>query len=165
MCYENDKYVYLAAINYGKTTFTTLKSDITFERLGIDAGNVSKIKELWTGKTITPNTTGFTYDVPFSDARIYRISKKFATDGINDTQISDNRNIEIKVENHMIHINSGSSDIKQIRLFDVTGKNLMKQIGLQGRSSHECEIPVKTKGVIIIEVTTTTSKRTLKIVL
>lgn len=165
MCYENDKYVYLAAINYGKTIFTTLNSNVTFERLGIDAGNVSEIKELWTGKTITPNTTGFTYDVPFSDARIYRITKKFATDGINDTQISEDQNIGIKVENHMIHINSGSSVIKQIRLFDVTGKNLTEQTGLQERSSHEWEIPVLAKGVNIIEVTTTTSKRTLKIVL
>lgn len=65
----------------------------------------------------------------------------------------------------MIHINSGSSVIKQIRLFDVTGKNLMEQTGLQERSSHEWEIPVLAKGVNIIEVTTTTSKRTLKIVL
>lgn len=165
MCYENGKYVYLAAINYGKTIFTTLKGDITFERLGIDAGNVAEIKELWTGNTISAKATGFTYDVPFSDARIYRISKKFATDGINDAQVTDDGDLDIKVENRTIHINCTSRDVKHIRLFDLTGKIIMEQKGILGRSSYEMEIPALTKGVTIIEAATTSTQRTWKIVL
>ena len=166
MSYENDKYVYLAAINYGKTIFATLKDDITFERLGIDAANVASIKELWTGEDITPSATGFSYDVPFSDARIYRISKKNSTVGIHDAlAIDDNSPIDIQVDHKTVRIKSAGGDVKQIHLFDVTGKMIAEQNGTPGKSQYEITIPTERKGVVIIEATTAKHKKTLKIVL
>lgn len=75
LMYENDKYVYLAVINY-YPTLTHVTGKITFERLGIAADEVDSIKELWTGAIVNSLPDGFNYDVPAKDARIYRIQKK-----------------------------------------------------------------------------------------
>ena len=73
MTYETEQYVYVAAINY--QTLMPISAQIPFADLGIDAANVKAIRELWTGSAVTPSATGFQYNVPASDARIYRIEK------------------------------------------------------------------------------------------
>ena len=80
MTYENDRYVYLAVLNY--QLLLPQQADMPFEHLGIDPDNVGAIKELWTQTDITPSATGLRYNVPGQDARIYRIEKKTQTDGI-----------------------------------------------------------------------------------
>lgn len=81
MTYDNEKYVYLAVINY-YTIITHVADRITFERLGIDGNDVAEVKELWTQTAVDFNATGFDYDCPMKDARIYRIQRKAASNGI-----------------------------------------------------------------------------------
>lgn len=165
MTYENKDYVYLAVINYGKSIFNNMKGDITFERLGIDADNVGSIEELWTGSTISAKATGFSYEVPFSDARIYRITKKYNTDGISDVQMSNGNNLCVKVEKDKLVIDSNGGEVKQVNLYDVTGKMMMQANSKAGQHNCEVALPASKKGIMIVEVKTSTEKKTLKIIL
>ena len=85
MTYETDRYVYVAAINY--QTLMPISGQIPFADLCIDAAGVKGIKELWTGSIVTTTTTALPYNVPASDARIYRIEKN-ETSGIRNVQHS-----------------------------------------------------------------------------
>ncbi len=68
-------YCYVAVFNYGTGTFSGSSSGtISFDRLGVDSSSVGEIKELWTGNSVSPSGNGLPYDVPKSDARIYRIT-------------------------------------------------------------------------------------------
>lgn len=82
MTFENANYVYVAAFNF--KTSVKVAGTLLFSRLGISASDVESIKELWTGETISASDTGFGYEIPASDARIYRIAK--VTSSILDTQ-------------------------------------------------------------------------------
>ncbi|MBQ8423186.1 MAG: hypothetical protein IJY36_02850 [Coprobacter sp.] len=70
---HTDQYTYFAVFNYSGVSVKS--GTMTYERLGIDASIVGDIKELWTATAVTPTATGFTYSVPFKDARVYRITR------------------------------------------------------------------------------------------
>ena len=76
--YRTDDYLYVAGINY--STNSALKGNIPFDRLGITTDDFSEIKELWTGQTSSYDESGFAYDIPLKDARIYRF--KLNTTGV-----------------------------------------------------------------------------------
>lgn len=70
--YETEQYVYLAALNYGAAT---ISGTLPWERIGLKVRNIDLIKELWMQTDVKKTAGGFSYQVPPSDARIYRISK------------------------------------------------------------------------------------------
>ena len=86
MTYENDRYVYLAVLNY--QLLLPQQAEMPFDHLGIDPANVGAIKELWTQEAVEPSATGLRYSVPGHDARIYRIEKKSYTEGIIDVPLN-----------------------------------------------------------------------------
>ena len=92
MTYDNGRYVYLAVINY--QLVMPQAAEMTFADLGIDPQDVGEIRELWTQQAVEPTATGLRYNVPGSDARIYRIERKSYAEGIrridNGQLISDN---------------------------------------------------------------------------
>ena len=77
---ENDRYLYLAVINY--QPLMPLSGTALFTRLGIDVDQIVGIRELWTGTDIIFSATGFQYSVPAKDARIYRIEKRGQAEAI-----------------------------------------------------------------------------------
>lgn len=165
MTYENKQYVYLAVINYGKLIFDQMKSDIAFERLGIAADNVESIKELWTGKDIAATATGFAYEVPFSDARIYRITKKRSSDGIGNTTAQDGCCIKVKATGTHIVIDCGQEDMRQARMTDITGQTVMLMQGTVGQKTATITVPTQLHGVYIVEITTAGHKASRKIII
>lgn len=165
MTYENSKYVYLAVINYGKTVFSNKSDKITFERLGVDASNVKGIKELWTGSSIAPTATGFSYDVPYSDARIYRITKKVETNGINDINMGTESQLSVKVIEHTLFVSAANDHVTKITVYDTTGRQVAKTVGQEGICDYQMELKSPTHGCYIVEVLTTNGKITQKIVL
>ena len=165
MTYENDKYVYLAAINYGKSIFDQMKNAITFERLGIEAGDVASIEELWTGKTVSATATGFTYEVPFSDARIYRITKKNGTEGIYDTQASEVRETVIKAAEGTVTVDCGTQETRHITIHDLTGKKVAQQAGIHGQRTYTIGMTGRKKGIYLVKVVTTHGSWSKEIIL
>ena len=85
---ETPEYWYVAVFNFAnKYIGSTLSGSISFDRLGIDAGNVGTVKELWLNEEVTMSDTELSYNVPKADARIYRISKKIPdVDGIKEIE-------------------------------------------------------------------------------
>ena len=73
MTYDNGQYVYVAAFNF--KTSVKVSGTMAFDRLGLQSADVEEVKELWTGEAVGTTTTGFAYEVPASDARIYRLTK------------------------------------------------------------------------------------------
>jgi alpha-galactosidase len=94
MTFENDDYLYLAVINYNKAV-TRVSGNISFERLDINPDSVESIKELWTGADVSFSTTGFSYNVPAKDARIYRVLKKKVPSGIADVTSHQENSISV----------------------------------------------------------------------
>jgi len=74
--YEAESYVYLAALNYGTAS---ISGTLPWDRIGLKARNVGVIKELWLQTDVNHRAGGLSYQVPPSDARIYRISTKGLT--------------------------------------------------------------------------------------
>lgn len=149
LSYENDAYVYLAVFSY--TLLKPTMGTMTFADLGVDEANVAAIKELWTGERVTPSGGGFTYNCPYYDARIYRISKKSAS-GIVDATTGG-----IAVKGDMIE--SSGAEIRSVDVYDMAGKC----VGHAACRSHSARIPVSGKGVFVVKVTTDNAVQIMKI--
>ena len=91
MTYENDQYVYVAALNYN--TLMPSSAQLPFADLGVEPSQVQEIRELWTAATVQPTTTGFQYSVPAGDARLYRITKS-GSSGITNAVERSTANIQ-----------------------------------------------------------------------
>jgi alpha-galactosidase len=70
---ETDRYVYLACLNYGRTS---LAGSLPLERLGLTAGDVVQVRELWLQADGRLPDSTLDYEVPPADARVYRITKR-----------------------------------------------------------------------------------------
>ena len=165
MTYENDKYVYLAAINYGKSVFASLKDNIPFERLGVDADRVEEIKELWTGNPVAVSSAGFTYDVPFSDARIYRITKKQSANSIPDIKKGHNSHIDIQTRGRKISVRSPQEDVQNIAVYDAMGQVVLRQEGTKGKRYYDLSMEDCAAGIYIIQAIGSKEKKSHKVVL
>lgn len=116
---ENDQYVYLAVLNYNSNAFQgAYNGSVTFERLGIDKTNVGDIKELWSGKNVTASNDGIAFSVPYSDAALYRISKKIPT-GIKSVTTESNRPALVYKCGYVMV--KGAQNADKIELFSATG--------------------------------------------
>lgn len=115
---ENDHYYYLAVINYGENVFSAaVDGTISYERLGIDPQNCGEIKELWSGKTVTPTTAGIPYSVSYSDAAIIRITKKNVTA---IKPVAQAAGLQVSRHGSLLSV-SASSPIHQLSLCNATG--------------------------------------------
>ena len=70
---ETSEYIYVAIINYSNEE----KNDcIPLGLLGTAAGEITQIKELWSGDTVYPKNNSLDYTIPATDAKIFRLSKQ-----------------------------------------------------------------------------------------
>lgn len=127
---DTDDAVYYVVFNYDKETEFTKTAD--FSRIGIDAGNVKAVKELWTGEQINVSGDGFDVSVPKCDVRMYRIEK--GTSGI--TAVHDNagdNGINISYSNGSLAIKAPEA-IASIDVYDIQGV-LITHTSLNGNTS------------------------------
>ena len=68
----DDAYYYVC-FNFKTDSAISKKAD--FARLGIDAGDVKRVTELWTGTDVTFDQSGFAVSVPKGDVSFYRIDR------------------------------------------------------------------------------------------
>lgn len=149
---EDSLYYYFVVMNYD----TSVKAaTMPFGKLGIDPTTIGSIKELWTGETITPTTTAIAYSCPGRDARIYRIEKKKAPTGINETKTQEALTVSYTDGLLMAQAPAG---IRSIIVSDVSGKVVLSTTtGEANLSSLPC-------GVYIISVKSCNHKeRKLKV--
>ena len=114
---DTDDVLYYAVFNYDKEADFTKTAD--FSRIGIDAGNVKSIKELWTGAEVQVNGNGFDVTVPKCDVCMYRIEK--GTSGINSiTGGADDTGISIAYGNGSIAVKAAEA-IASVQVYDMQG--------------------------------------------
>jgi alpha-galactosidase len=127
---ENDNYWYVAILNYD--SFGSYSGSVTFDRLGIDANNVGEIKELWSGSTVTPSDGGFSFNVPYSDAAIYRIAKLNST-GINAIEETESEDgLHATIDGDVLRVTTNTL-MSSVALYDVAGQ-LVSLTPLNGNS-------------------------------
>lgn len=118
---DTDEYVYFVVFNYHP--IVTRRGDMELERLGIAESNIVGVKELWTGNTIEITDGKLPYSVPFSDARVYRITKKGT--GIDNSGYVDPQLKTYVVGDELIVGNIGELRPEEIRIYSTDGKMSM----------------------------------------
>ena len=114
---DTDDALYYAVFNYDRDADFTKTAD--FSRIGIDAGNVKSIKELWTGAEVQVNGNGFDVTVPKCDVCMYRIEK--GTSGINSVTVgADDTGISIAYVNGSIAVKAAEA-IASVQVYDMQG--------------------------------------------
>lgn len=160
LTYDNGKYVYVAGINYA--TLLPLSGTMKFSRCGIDASHIAEIKELWTGKTIDHDNDGFSYTIPASDARIYRITKKEEGSGIASTQHDTSSAIAIEAGHGFVSAECHASKITSLNIYDMAGALI--QSSSPYTHTAKTPLPQTGKGPYMIKaVTLDGSSQTMKI--
>ncbi len=161
MTYENDKYVYLACINYN-TILTYLNTSISFKDLGMENADVGEIKELWTGEIVTPENDGVTVRVAPKDARIYRIAKN-STTGISDVDDGNGSAKEVKVcaVGNDVTVTSHDGKVAAVSVYDLSGKEIASEKNTSSNASV-CIGGLKS-GIYIIKVDTGCGMETVKV--
>ena len=142
--YETSASVYVAVFAYKDAQNAT----IDFARIGVHPNNVSEIKELWEGKTVSFTSTGFTYDVPKQDVRVYRISKKKVDVSIEETTVGTDALAIARIGNK-VHISS-ETEIDTVALYSLSGGILSVD------KVSDCEVEIDTasytSGVYVVKV-------------
>ena len=128
---DTDDALYYAVFNYDREADFTKTAD--FSRIGIDAGNVKSIKELWTGAEVQVNGNGFDVTVPKCDVCMYRIEK--GTSGINSVTVgADDTGISIAYVNGSIAVKAAEA-IASVQVYDMQGM-LLRQTGFENGKSE-----------------------------
>lgn len=150
---DTEKYIYFVVFNFNAAT--TKKGNMALTRLGIDADNVSSIKELWTGSEVEITDNSVAYSVPFRDVRVYRILKKNAGNSIIDTKntgalktyISGDNILQVECEEPVSHIS----------MFSVNGRQVLDMMFVEDKhqSIQMSDLP---KGVYLIKAETSSGK-------
>ena len=157
--YETDTSVYVALFAYKNSQSMAIE----FERIGIDPDNVSEVKELWEGKTVSFTTSGFTSNVPKQDVRVYRITKKKGTVSVGEIE-TETEPLTFAQEGDQIHI-MAAQEIDTVSLYALSG-NLL---AIDNISACEATIDIApySSGVYIVKVILkdgkTISKKVVKI--
>ncbi|MCM1107700.1 MAG: T9SS type A sorting domain-containing protein [Clostridium sp.] len=115
---ESKRYFYVAAINYGK--ILPISGTLNFADLGISADNVGEIRELWLGENVSHTSSGFSYQIPASDARIYRIEKKDYASHI--ASADDRTSTEMTVIGRTLRVELSSPSAFTLKVYDLQGR-------------------------------------------
>lgn len=149
MTYDNGTYVYLAALSYKVLSPTT--GTMPFADLGINAAEVSEIKELWTDADIAIDADGFKYNCPYNDARIYRITRK------GGTGITGPVSGQLAIDG--TEVVAESSPVKNVAVYDMSGRCIYRA----ACNSYRVSLPVSEPGLYIVKANTEKESKTVKI--
>lgn len=114
---DTDDALYYAVFNYDESNAFNKTAD--FYRLGIDAGDVKEVKELWTGASVKVTGNGFDVDVPKCDVRLYKLSKKSGT-AIQSVTGGNAKNLNVKCSDGSLFFEA-SKTVLAVLVFNGTG--------------------------------------------
>lgn len=123
---KDDRYCYVAAFSFSKTNSYT--TELKWERLGINAGDIHGIKELWTGEEIEYTPEGMNVTVPKSDARIYRIDLK-GESGVAEISGNSVASASVIAMGGIVKVTSNRT-IAKVDLYDAAGMKLATETPL-----------------------------------
>ena len=142
---DTKDYFYLAVFNYSGSVVK--QGTVTFERMGIAPENISVVKELWTGKSVTFDESGVSYDVPKKDARVYRMTKSVNT-AIADVR-GDVSTLCLKsVGDNVVNV-SADVAIESVAVYNTAGVLLSRMLSVDATSA-DIALPINN-GVYIIK--------------
>ena len=162
MTYENDKYVYLACINYN-SILSYLNGNVSFKDLDIDESNVGEIKELWSGNIVSPTNGGISIKLAPADACIYRITKKNTGTGISDVSISQDADIRICKAGNGVAVSCHDGQLLAIHAYDLSGKEVAREKVSKPSSIAQLTIPYS--GIYLLKMETSLGTKIKKIAL
>lgn len=157
---DTPQYLYVAVFNFAKGVFGAEKrGSISFSRLGIPSSEVGAVKELWSGENITPSDDSFSYSVPKSDVRVYRISKKNFS-GVQEA--ADHAQDEAWTRAFFISDGSlrvcASSEIASLAAYDINGR-VLARIADVADSNVTVKINAASGSVLIVDCFLSDGKR------
>jgi len=126
---DTPDYVYVAVFNFNRNQSKT--GSVVYGSIGIDAADVKEIKELWTGRSVTPEESSFDYDVPGGDVRVYRIAK--GVSGVDDIvagrSSADTVSAVIAAGQCVV---AAGKEISGVTVYDISGR----RIAHEGNINH-----------------------------
>lgn len=116
---DTPDYLYVAVFNFSK--YIARNGSITYKSIDIEPSNVKEIKELWTGETVTGQSSAFNYSVPAGDVRVYRITKAVA--GVDDilADKGGEQSISAVISGNECVVSS-SGNMSSVKLYDLSGR-------------------------------------------
>lgn len=142
---DTKDYFYLAVFNYSGSVVK--QGTASFEKMGIAAENISAIKELWTGKGVDFDESGFGYNVPKKDARVYRMTKSVNT-AIADVQESASDIFVKSLTENVVNV-SADVEIESVAVYNTAGVLLSRNLSVDA-TSVDITIPANS-GVCIVK--------------
>lgn len=121
---DTPQYLYLAVFNWSSSS--EFKGTAAFERIGIKATNVGKIKELWSGDEIIPSDEGIDYAIPACDVKVYRITKNdYVPDesAIDEITASAAASLSAVISGGLCRVSS-SEPLTGVEILDMSGKTV-----------------------------------------
>lgn len=144
----DENYCYVAAFSFSKHSNFT--ADLTWQRLGVDGAEVTRIKELWTGEDVAfDKASGFKVEVPKADARVYRIEFTWSAGG--DNIRDDRAAARVEVGNCPGGILVSASEmIDSVEVYGVDG-SLLSRVTDVASETAEVEVALPS-GVVMVRV-------------
>ena len=142
---RTDDYLYVAGINY--TSMRRVSGTILLEHLGIEASQIESIEEVWTGDSQTLENGALSYEVPASDARIYKIKLVGGENSISSPEITNQR-ISLFVNKRNISIQAKQKLIG-VDVFSLQGQLLLSQNA--NAQQVNVLLPDATSGVYLVK--------------
>ncbi|MDE7473121.1 MAG: hypothetical protein K2M68_06010 [Muribaculaceae bacterium] len=130
----DDNYCYVAAFCFSR--YNSYSTDLKWERLGINGGEVTAITELWSGDNVDFSTDGFKVSVPTADAKVYRIEFSWsAPAGVDDVfaDTTDNDNLIVGSTGGVINV-TANRPIASVTAYGIDGKTIAACAGADSES-------------------------------
>ncbi len=154
---DTDNAWYVAIFNFDNGA-AMKNTDLSFERLGVDGGNVNAITEVWRNSATTFTAEGFKASVPRQDVCVYKLDKIIA--GVDDIVIDSNP-LSIIVSEGEINV-TAPERIKAVNLYSIDGR-LQTSVAYSGESnmvtmSHNAQNGIYIVNVVMADGATTSQK-------
>ena len=154
---DTNNALYYAVFNYDEDNDFTKTAD--FNRIGIDPGNVKRIKELWTGEQVNFSGNGFSVSVPKADVRMYRIEKNAS--GIDDIVSGTGGDDVIITYADRTIIVKAQESVASVEVYDMQGVRL-RRLNLDGLHTETSVSLDCADGLYIAKATLKSGRRAVK---
>lgn len=155
---ETNDCIYLVHYNFDDNN--AVSRTIDYNRIGIDAPNISSIRELWNDIEIEPGDDSYTVPISANDVAVIKIDKNQA--GIHSANLDGESSLKT-TWNHGILYVTASSAILRLTLYGANGQQMANSV-YSGFSSSESLASNLTPGVYMLTAITSKGLESKKIV-
>lgn len=145
---DTDACIYVAAFNYNETAFS---DPIKLSKLGITSSQITAIKELWTGQTVSLQGEEIPLSLPTFGVKLFKIEKGTGT-AVSDLTTPDKK-MTAWVKDNCLFIQTETA-LKDLFIYSAQGSLLKRLPALYPQNRYEIGIADLPEGVFMVRAVT-----------